>query len=57
MGECANICENSLLSYRVTVNAALGTSVSFLPLFTLRSVKTKRLCSETIQTKVKTAHG
>lgn len=34
-GDCANFCENRLLSYRGAVNAALGTTLSFPPMFAL----------------------
>jgi hypothetical protein len=55
MRESSNFCENRLSFYRDTVNAALGPSVSFPPLFGVCSVKTDRLYSETAPVKVKTA--
>jgi hypothetical protein len=54
MRESANFCENRLICYLSAVNAPLGTSVSFPPLFDARSVKTDRLYSVASKGKVKT---
>lgn len=54
MRESANLCENRLLSYRGTDNAALGTSVSFLPISRSVLVKTEATVAKATQAEVKT---
>lgn len=47
-------CENRLLSPVIEDNAALGTTLSNLPMFTLLDVKTGALYPERVMTEVKT---
>ena len=54
MRECANFCENRLRFYLKADNAPLGPTLSFLPMFGSRSVKTERIHTVVSQTKVKT---
>lgn len=48
MRESANLCENRSLFYRSDVNAPFTTTLGFPPMFGTRSVKTKRLYSESV---------
>lgn len=54
MRECANFCENRLRFYLKADNASLGTTLSFLPMFGGRSMKTGRIHTVASQKKVKT---
>lgn len=54
MHESANLCENRLLFYRGAVNAPLGMSVGFSPMFPARSVKTEAKLPVLPQQEVKT---
>jgi hypothetical protein len=57
MGESANFCENRLLSYLTTDNAAFTTTLSFPPQSAFVLVKTGHPYSVASQGKVKTANG
>ena len=57
MRESSNFCENRLLFYRDTVNAALGTTLSFPPKSRSVLTKTGHLYSEAASEKVKTDVG
>jgi hypothetical protein len=55
MRESANFCENRLLSYLTTDNAAFTTNRRIPPMLPPRSMKTDRLSTEVVRANVKTA--